>query len=114
MLFFCRLINTFLQTLQRTWEICICDVGTRDQPKFFDQVGRQTTSAHLLEKSIFSLNLVKLNKIMNNLVKDLKVIFKCLKLVESFQKKIFEEYLIRRPTYQGSTEGRFLILGRTY
>ena len=29
MLFFCRLINTFLQTLQRTWEIYICDVGTR-------------------------------------------------------------------------------------
>ena len=50
---------------------------------------------HLLEISIFSLNddLVRLTKIMNNLVKDLKilsfkVIFKCLKLVESFQKKI--------------------------
>ena len=45
--------------------------------------------------SIFSLNndLVRLTKIMNNLVKDLKilsfkVIFLCLKLVESFQKKI--------------------------
>ena len=42
---------------------------------------------HLLEISIFLLT-----KIMNNLVKDLKilsfkVIFKCLKLVESFQKK---------------------------
>ena len=61
---------------------------------------------HLLEKSIFSLNnhLVRLTKIMNNLVKDLKirsfkVIFQYLKLVESFQKKICEEYLIRRPTY---------------
>ena len=61
---------------------------------------------HLLEISIFSLNndLVRLTKIMNNLVKDLKilsfkVIFLCLKLVESFQKNIFEEYLIRRPTY---------------
>ena len=50
---------------------------------------------HLLEMSIFSLNddLVRLTKIMNNLVKDLKilsfkVIFKCLKLVESFQKNI--------------------------
>ena len=49
---------------------------------------------HLLEISIFSLNndLVRLTKIMNNLVKDLKilsfkVIFQCLKLVESFQKK---------------------------
>ena len=49
---------------------------------------------HLLEISIFSLNndLVKLTKIMNNLVKDLKilsfkVIFKCLKFVESYQKK---------------------------
>ena len=61
---------------------------------------------HLLEISIFSLNndLVRLTKIMNNPVKDLKilsfkVIFKCLKLVESFQKKFCEEYLIRRPTY---------------
>ena len=50
---------------------------------------------HLLEMSIFSQNddLVRLNKIMNNLVKDLKilrfkVIFQCLKLGESFQKKI--------------------------
>ena len=49
---------------------------------------------HLLEISIFSLNndLVRLAKIMNNLVKDLKiltfkVIFKYRKLVESFQKK---------------------------
>ena len=49
---------------------------------------------HLLEISIFSLNndLVRLTKIMNNLVKDLKilsfkVIFQCLKF-ESFQKKI--------------------------
>ena len=49
---------------------------------------------HLLEISIFSLNndLVRLTKIMNNLVKDLKilsfkVIFQCLKLVKSFQKK---------------------------
>jgi len=47
---------------------------------------------HLLEiLSIFSLNndLVRLTKIMKNLVKDLKilsfkVIFQCLKLVESF------------------------------
>ena len=61
---------------------------------------------HLLEISIFSLNndLVRLTKIKNNLVKDLKilifkVIFQCLKLVESFQKKFCEEYLIRRPTY---------------
>ena len=49
---------------------------------------------HLLEINIFSLNndIVRLTKIMNNLVKDLKilsfkVIFQCLKLVESFQKK---------------------------
>jgi hypothetical protein len=49
---------------------------------------------HLLEISIFSLNndIVRLTKIMNNLVKDLKilsfkVIFECLKLIESFQKK---------------------------
>ena len=50
---------------------------------------------HLLEISIFSLNndILRLTKIMNNLVKDIKilsfkVIFQCLKLVESFQKKI--------------------------
>ena len=49
---------------------------------------------HLLQISIFSLNndLVRLSKIMSNLVKDLKIlsfkfIFYCLKLVESFQKK---------------------------
>ena len=47
---------------------------------------------HLLEISIFSLNNDRLAKIMNNLVKDLKilsfkVIFKCLKLVKSFPKK---------------------------
>ena len=49
---------------------------------------------HVLETSIFSLNndLVRLTKIMNSLVKDLKilsfkVIFQCLKLVKSFQKK---------------------------
>ena len=48
---------------------------------------------HLLEISIFSLNndLIRLTKIMNNLVKDLKilsfkVLFQCLKLVKSFQK----------------------------
>ena len=60
-------------------------VMNRDRPRFFDQVGHQI--------SIFSLNndLVSLTKIMNNLVKDLKilsfnVISKRLKLVESFQK----------------------------
>ena len=49
---------------------------------------------HLLEIIISSLNndLVRLTKIMNNLVKDLKilsfkVIFQCQKLVESFPKK---------------------------
>ena len=52
------------------------------------------TLMHLLEISIFSLNngIVRITKIMNNLVKDLKilrfkVIFQCLKLVKSFQKK---------------------------
>ena len=61
---------------------------------------------HLLKISIFSLNndVLRLPKIMNNHVKDckirtFKVIFHCLKLVESFQNKICEEYLIRRPTY---------------
>ena len=48
---------------------------------------------HLLEISIFSLNndIVRVTKIMNNLVKvykihTFKVIFQCLKLVESFRK----------------------------
>ena len=61
---------------------------------------------HLLEISIFSQNndLVRLTKIMNNLVKDLKilsykVIFQCLKLVKSFKKIFCEEYLVRRRTY---------------
>ena len=50
---------------------------------------------HLWKISFFSLynDLVRLTKIMNNHVKDLKilgfkVIYQCLKLVESFQKKI--------------------------
>ena len=50
---------------------------------------------HLLEISIFSLNndIVRLTKIMNNLVKGLKilsfnVIFLCLKLVQSFKKRL--------------------------
>ena len=59
---------------------------------------------HLLEISIFSLNndLFRLTKIMKNHVKsqnsEFIVIFQGLKLVESFPKKIGEEYLIRRPT----------------
>ena len=65
----------------------------RDRPRFFNQVEHQTLM-HLLEISIFPLNndIVRLTKIMNNLVKDLKilrfkVIFQCLKLVKSSQKK---------------------------
>ena len=61
---------------------------------------------YLMEISNVSLNndLTKITKTMNNLVKDLeilsfKVIFQCLKLVESFQKNVCEEYLIRRTTY---------------
>ena len=53
---------------------------------------------HLLEVHIFSLNydIIRLAKIMDNLVKDLKIlIFQCLKLVECFQ----EKYLIRRQTF---------------
>ena len=57
---------------------------------------------HLVEISIFSLNhvIVRLTKIMNNLLEHLKirtfkVIFLCQKLVESFQKKFYEEYSTR-------------------
>ena len=49
---------------------------------------------HLLEISTFSLDnvIIRLTKIMNNLVKDLKILsfkvtFQCLKLVETFRKK---------------------------
>ena len=74
----------------------------RDRPRFFDQVGHQTTNASIGNKHFFTNNdFVRLTKIMNNLVKDLKILsfkvnFKCLKLVESFHKKFCEEYLIRR------------------
>ena len=61
----------------------------RNHPRFFDQVGYQTTNVSS-EISIFSLNndLVRLTKIMNKLVKDLKilsfkVISKSMKLVKS-------------------------------
>ena len=57
---------------------------------------------HLLKISIFSLNkdIIRLTKIMNNLVKDckirtFKVIFQCLKLVQPFQlllMKFFENF----------------------
>ena len=63
----------------------------RDRPRFFGQVGHQTTNASIGNKHIFSLNnyIVRLTKIMNNLVKVLKilifkVIFQCWKSVESF------------------------------
>ena len=51
------------------------DMNRRDRPKFFDQVGHQTTNASIGNKH-FSLNndLVRLAKIMNNLVKDLKIL----------------------------------------
>ena len=57
---------------------------------FFYQVGHQTTNASIGNKHH---DLVRLTKIMNNLVKDLKilsfkVIFECLNMVESFQKNI--------------------------
>ena len=75
------------------------------------KLGIKPLILHPLEISIFSLNNdnVRLTKIMNNLVKDLKIlsfklIFQSLELVESFQKKkICEEYLIRRPTYINET-----------
>ena len=60
---------------------------------------------HIVETSIFSLKhvIVRLTKIMNNLLEHFrfctfKIIFLCSKLDESFSKKIYEEYLTRRPT----------------
>ena len=67
-----------------------CYIVSRDRSRFFDQVGHQTTNVSIV-KSIFSINndIVRLTKIVNNLVKDLKiltfkVIFQCQKLVEYF------------------------------
>ena len=64
------------------------------------------TLMHLLKISIFSLNnkIVRLTRIMNNLVKDLKVlsfkvIFQCLKSIASFQTKFSAYNLIRRPFF---------------
>ena len=62
---------------------------------------------YLVEISICTLNhvMVRLTKIMNNLLKHLKirtfkVIFLFKKLVESFHKKgFYEEYWTRRPTF---------------
>ena len=63
--------------------IRVLDICNRDRPRFFDQVGHQTTNESIG-------NIDRLPKIMN-LVKDLKiltfkVIFQRLKLVESLQK----------------------------
>ena len=80
-------------------------LASRDCPRFLDQVGHQTTNASIGNRH-FSLNndIVTFTKIMNNLVKDLKILsfrvnFQCLNLVKSFQKNSFKEYLIRRPTF---------------
>ena len=64
-----RHLHTFYLT------ILLSDSLTRDRPRLFDQVGHQTTNAYIGNKH-FSLNndLVKLTKIMNNLVKDLKIL----------------------------------------
>ena len=59
-----------------------------------------TVCMHLVEVSIFSLNhvIVRLTKVMNNLLKHLKIrTFKVIFL--SFRKKFYKEYLNRRPTF---------------
>ena len=47
----------------------------RDRPRFFDQVRHQTTNASI-ENKHFSLDndLVRLTKIINSLVRDLKIL----------------------------------------
>ena len=82
------------------------NVHNRVISRFFEIEVNMQSSMHLLEISIFSLNnvTVRFTKIMNNLLKHLKilifkVIFQCWKLFESFQKKIFEEYWTRRATF---------------
>ena len=102
----CSFMGLVLVHFQKHWLLstyCICNLKTVQD--FLIKLGIKL-HMHLWEISIFSLNndLVRLTKIMNNFVKDLKilsfkVIFQCLKLVKSFQKKICEEYLIRTPTY---------------
>ena len=73
--------------------------GRLKKPVFFKVDNSQKNSMinqfKVWKSAFFSLNVkgVRLTKIMNNLVKDLKIlsfkiIFECLKLVESFQKKL--------------------------
>ena len=88
-----------IEKLKRVW----CNI--RDRPRFFDQIGHQTTNASIGNKHFFTKYWhCQFYQSYENVVKDLKifsfkVIFQCLKLIESFRKKICEEYLIRRPTY---------------
>ena len=53
----------------------------RDRPRLFDQVGHQTTAS--IGNKNFSLNndIVRLTKIINNLVKDLKILSKIGRIV---------------------------------
>ena len=81
---------------------------SRVRPRFFDQVGNQTTNAYIGNKYIFT-KLCHHQTYQNyeNLVKDLKilsfkVIFQCLKLVESFKKKnshFFENFDFRNTLF---------------
>ena len=63
----------------------------RDPPRFFDQVGHQTTNASIENKHFFHKirTLPKLWTALSKIAKfALSVIFQCLKLVKSFPKKI--------------------------
>ena len=80
-------------------------MSSNDCLRFFDQVGHQTSNAFIRNKHFFTKWLPRqiyqnyeqpFQRFQNS---EFKVIFQCLKLVESFQKKFCEEYLIRRPTY---------------
>ena len=68
-------------------------IGTRYRPRFFNQVGHQTTSAYI-ENKHFSLNhvIIRPTKIMNNLLKVCKIcIFKLILWYQKSTKSFFSE-----------------------
>ena len=80
--------------------------------RFFD---RMKPRMHILKISIFSLNhvIVRFTKIMNNLLKHLKI--SVLEIGRNFLKKIFyEEYLTRRPTFIKHFFGNFDFQGTVF
>ena len=80
-------------------------IFTRDRPRFFDQVGHQNTNASIGNKhflSIFSLKTYQnyeqpYQRSQNSEFESHFLVSKIGRIFPN-KKKIFEEYLIRRPT----------------